>query len=110
MPQIALNYFSVPFNLECESSDELEGRLLLADLERVRLRELNELENESEWYLDKNGERLDPLELFEKSPWEILSFGRRVKVLCRFLDPETGKARFQLPDCYGGEIFEWMRA
>ncbi len=99
------------FDFECSSRTELNGRLLLTETQREWLRDHESRESgaDSPWYLDGNGERLPAQELFNRSPWAIVSDSGNVKVLNRLLDLDTGEARFDLPDQYGGESFRWMR-
>lgn len=91
--------------VEGESEDTIAGILHLDETERSSLR--RRTESETEWYLDDDGERLEPDELFAASPWRDVGTGQ--KLLCRSLDLGTGKATFNRPSGYGGEMFRWVR-
>lgn len=91
--------------VEEDSEDTISGTLHLDETERSLLR--RRTESETEWYLDDDGERLEPDELFAASPWSIAGADR--KLLCRTIDLVTGKATFNTPSGYGGEMFRWVR-
>jgi hypothetical protein len=73
-------------------------------LEAQQIRE----EGDGEWYLDENGERLEPEKLFAASPWSLEYPDREIKLLFR-IQERNGKIRFNTPDGYGGELFKWLR-
>jgi len=96
-------YLLHSFDFEYDSGDHLRGQLLLNDEQRIELQSL--LEEEDEWYLDNEGERLLPDELFLRSPWSAEGPSGMVKALCRFIDVQDGAAWFQTQDAYPGELF-----
>lgn len=50
-----------------------------------------EHQNDSEWYLDEEGDRLSDHELFEKSPWTLIENGKKQKILVNHFSFETGQ-------------------
>ena len=98
-------------DFECTSATELNGRLVRSESQRAWLRDHDqrEADTDSPWYLDSDGERLPVAELFSRSPWSLLVRTGSIKILMRFQDIDTGKARFDLPDQYEGESFRWLR-
>ena len=87
----------------------LQVSLLLTPKQKVELGIHIESERE-DWYLDENGERLPAEVLFQRSPWSVATGeGQCLKILCRFLNLETGEAIFSAPSTYGGEFHDWLR-
>ena len=92
---------------ECEDG-WLTGSIRLDDSKRSALRRT--LADETEWCLDENGERLESTDLFGQSPWAAVnSQSADTKLLCRFLDIETGQIKLNTPEGYVGELFDWVR-
>lgn len=104
---MVLHYQNRPFKYEPSPDDLFVGRLVLDDDERAWLERVDE-ENDC-WYLDDDGERLPPGELFEASPWSWQSPSGVVKLMQRFFDYKTGDTRFDTPDAYFGELYDWVR-
>jgi hypothetical protein len=104
----------LPFEL-IEYSDFSITCLLVFDGEtEEKLEKLCETEQDREeefgpWYLDENGERLEPEALFAASPWSLESPDGEIKLLARIREA-NGRIRFNTPDGYGGELFKWLRA
>ena len=96
------------FGFEPTPGAEFAGRLVLDDGQRALLAALTAAEDEC-WYLGDDGERLPADELFARSPWSCPGPACPVKLLCRWLDPRDGSARFNTPELYGGDVFRWMR-
>ncbi|AJQ95087.1 hypothetical protein [Gynuella sunshinyii] len=73
--------------------------------------QIERLENslKEDWYLDRNGERLEDDLLFAASPWSIEAPFGQVKLIRRFHDLESGEAFFNTQLGYGGELFKWLR-
>jgi hypothetical protein len=95
---------------EAHSDGRFQVSLLLTREQKVELGNLIESEEE-DWYLDENGERLPAEVLFQKSPWSVATGGGQYqKILCRFLNLETGEAMFSVPSMYGGEFHDWLRS
>jgi hypothetical protein len=71
--------------------------------------ELGEDEQDDEdcWYLDENGERLEPEALFAASPWSLETPEGEIKLLRRFTGAD-GETHFDTFDGYGGETFKWL--
>jgi len=104
---LVLYYLDHPFEYEPSEEDRFRGRLLLDYAKRELLQKLYE-ENDG-WYLDDDGERWPPEELFSRSPWSWRSPSGTLKLLQRFLDYADGSAWFSTPDTYVGELFRWTR-
>jgi hypothetical protein len=104
---VVLHYQDRPFKYEPSPDDLFVGRFVLDDDERAWLERMDE-ENDC-WYLDDDGERLPPDELFAASPWSWRSPSGVVKLMQRFWDHKTGETRFNTPDTYFGELYDWVR-
>lgn len=79
------------------TDDILKGHFLWTETEKARLQALLRQEDEDEeWYLDDDGERLEDDALFEKSPWSVIDGNRRGKAVQRFLDLRSGESWFCL--------------
>ena len=76
---------------------------------RQRWKILLNLEEEEGWYLDEQGERLEPERLFAASPWSMDSPEGEIKLLRRYHNLGTGEIRFNAAAGYGGETFRWLR-
>lgn len=107
-PIMIVRYDHTDFEFEPRESGKLAGRLKLNGRQQKLLTALVESEKE-DWYLNSNGERLVPDELFSLSPWSIETRKGRVKLLNRLLNIHTGEALFSTPDTYGGELFSYLR-
>jgi hypothetical protein len=104
---VVLHYRNQPLTYEPSLDDPFVGRLRLNDEEKAWLSRMDE-ENDC-WYLDDEGERLPADKLFEASPWSWQSPSGTVKLLQRFFDWNSGETRFDIPDTYLGELFDWVR-
>ena len=104
---MVLYYRDHPFEYEPSGDNLFHGRLVLDDPKRELLRKLDD--QDDGWYLDDDGERLPPDELFSRSPWNWRRPSGTVKLLQRFLDYSDGRTWFSTPDTYGGELFDWLR-
>ena len=117
MAILKVQFYGEVFDFEIINKDDLglEGILILNQDNRVKFEFLCEKEDALEeengpWYLDENGERLAPDELFVASPWSLsLPDGSIVKLLSRFQDAENGEIKFNFQECYSGELFTWLR-
>ena len=69
----------------------------------------NLISDETEWYLDDDGQRLNPQQLLDSSPWSVINESGDPKLLYRYSDIETGEIQFNTRDGYGGELFDWVR-
>jgi hypothetical protein len=69
----------------------------------------DEQDDEDCWYLDENGERLEPEALFAASPWSLETPEGEIKLLRRFTSAD-GETRFNTLDGYGGETFKWLHS
>ena len=104
---MVLYYRDRPFNYEPSPDNLFVGRLLLIDDEKAWLARMNE--EDDGWYLDEEGERLPGEQLFETSPWSWRSPSGTVKLVQRFFDSGNGHTRFNAPDTYLGELYDWVR-
>jgi hypothetical protein len=84
------------FQVTEQSESGLRGFFILTEREKVRLNELLSREDEDCWYLDNMGFRLADAELFEKAPWSVVGGAGRIKAISRFMDLNSGEARFCL--------------
>ncbi len=96
------------FEFEPLPDQEFAGRLVLNDRQRELLAQLEADEDEN-WYLDEDGERLPAEQLFAHSPWSCLGPDGPVKLLCRLIDLRDGTIRFNTLELYPGDLFRWMR-
>lgn len=104
--RLKLFYWDHPFILiQEENTTSITGKLLLDENSRKLLEKLLEQENKDDWYLDKNGYRLDEKELFEKSPWSMENSNGKIKLLCRMINFNTDETLLNTPDTYIGELF-----
>ena len=92
-----IRYHEHGFEFRNERPGLFRGLLLLNAEEQKLLRELREGESD-DWYLDDDGYRLDAEQLFARSPWAWDSPSGTVKLLCRYLNLNTGEAWFSTPD------------
>lgn len=106
---LRIKYHAREFTLELTECTHasLSGVLQLDDQSRSELQKLRS--DETEWYLDDDGERLKPQELFESSPWAVINETVDTKILCRYSDMKSGEIQFNTSDGYGGELFDWVR-
>lgn len=73
----------------------LEGKF--SDWNNNIKKKLMELDDENDWYLDKNGYRLNDKELFNSSPWMLIGKeGIQTKVVLRIFDSVKGEAKYAL--------------
>lgn len=72
-----------PFTPSHVEEGGIEGFLRLDDECRETLEELLDRPEEEYWYLDEQGERLEPEALFEASPWSMETAEETIKLLRR---------------------------
>ncbi len=104
-----IHYQEHGFDFDPLPGQALSGRLVLDEARRELLARLVAAEDD-DWYLDEEGERRPPEELFSLSPWSCPGPAGTIKLLCRFLDLRDGSARFNTPELYLGELFRWVRS
>jgi hypothetical protein len=97
--KVQIFYFQHAFRFEPTPGNALEGRLILDDEQRDLLHRLEAAEPE-DWFLDDEGNRLPSEELFERTPWSCQGPSGPIKLLCRFIDYNDGRARFDVPETY----------
>ena len=111
-----LKYYGVEFIFTPVKVTELslEGILNLEGEYKIKMNQLTQAETEAEekngscWYLDENGERLEPDELFKASPWSMDTPDGEIKLLRRFQN-NSGEIRLDTQEGYPGELFKWVR-
>ena len=113
MEIVTLDYYKkgiFEFLVEENTGFSISGRFIDWKKNKKRMQNIDELfETENEgWYLDDNGYRLEFEELFKASPWSIIGNDSLKKIIQRFMDYETGEARFSLEPWVriGGEFFQ----
>ena len=108
---ITVKFYGEEFPLTLSNVDEggIEGFLRLDEARQATLEDLLDRPEEEYWYLDEQGERLEPEALFEASPWSMETAEGTVKLLRRYQNLETGEIRFNTQAGYGGELFRWLR-
>jgi hypothetical protein len=69
-------------------------------------------DDEDCWYLDENGERLEPEALFAASPWSLETPEGEIKLLRRFTSATSAgrETHFDTLYGYGGETFKWLHS
>ena len=102
-----LHYKERPFRYQPSPDYLFVGRLCLNADERRWLSEMDE--HDDCWYLDNDGERLPPDQLFGASPWSWQSPSGTVKLVQRFFNASSGEVRFSTPATYFGELFDCLR-
>jgi hypothetical protein len=109
---VKLKYYGeeIPFEL-IEYSNCHIVCIIVDDGAEEEFEELGEDEQDDEdcWYLDENGERLEPEALFAASPWSLETPEGEIKLLRRFTSAD-GETRFNTLDGYGGETFKWLHS
>ena len=109
---VTLDYYKkgiFEFMVEENTGGSVSGRFIDWRKNKKRFRAIDKLiETEDDWYLDDNGYRLEFEELFQASPWSITGNDSLKKILMRFMDYETGEARFSMEPWVriGGEFFQ----
>jgi len=99
MKNITLEYYDKgKFDFVVEEYSEIYfvGKFDQKDINRIRdIDEIVDTENEF-WYLDNDGYRLEDKELFKETPWAIIENNSLIKIVMRFMNYESGEARFCL--------------
>ena len=101
-------YLNHEFELQVDPGRSIAGRLVLDEAKRTLLVRLMSEEDE-DWGVGRDGERLPEDELFALSPWSMEGPEGRAKLLCRFLNLKDGSVSFQTADTYSGDVFRWIR-
>lgn len=97
MKQVELQFYgkeTFTLNIAKQTDGTIHGYFVWNEAIQDRMLKIQELlhEEDESWYLDDDGHRLNDQALFEASPWMIVN--PPLKVVRRFMNFETGEARF----------------